>query len=509
MQNLPGVPIGRRLRLVATVAVSAIVLATIGVLASVKPTAGPAPVPTPVPTAVPTVSGPYGSINADTKANIRVGPEGTLAHRFQASTSSTLLSVRFSQRGGPIYGGTGGTLRISVRADDGSGHAAKAMLSSLIYNPGNADGSWTTYLDLPFPSPAAITKGTTYYIVFDNTDPDPTTNYISVNELFIYGKILSPRQPILTDSGYAVLLNGVVQGEYTADMDLTYADGAHDGLGYIGALIALYGVVSGPNDMVREHFTVSGIARSVSSASVRVRRTSGSSPLVVTLETDAGAVVESVSVPAASIDVSAPGGDDGGAVWVSAIFGATHILGTGATYNLRLSTAADTEYTTVPVLEGTRGGLRVRCLPRWRRPAHDERRGLDKPLSGWFRGHAVLLPIGGPDGAQTHHGRAFPAPEPTGPIVPGTDPGRWSRLNLIMKIARTDRAVPQHSPLQRSSSVPIEAPLRRPPADPPPWRPWHPDPRRVSRPRPHVLSSRAPRGARPYDGRRAWLQPPA
>jgi len=335
-----------------------ILLATLAVLVIAKPVAGPSPVPTPTPTLGPPVTGPYGSINADTKANLRVGPDGVIAHRFIASTTSALTSVRFSQRGGDVYsGGTGGTMRITVRPDDGSGPPSSTVLAAIDYKPGNAGGSWTTYLALSFPTPATLTKGATYQIVFQNTDPDPDVNYISVNELLVYNGILSPRQPLFADSAYAVLAKGRVEGEYTAVMDLTYANGVHDGMGYVEAMIARFGVVSGTDKMVREHFTVSADSRLVSSASVRVRRTSGSSPLIVTLETDDGVAIESVSVPAASIAVSAPGGDDGGAVWVTATFTSTHVLIAGTTYDLRLSTAGDTEYTTVPLREGTDKGF--------------------------------------------------------------------------------------------------------------------------------------------------------
>jgi hypothetical protein len=333
-------------------------------------TSTPAPTPAPTPTATPTTGGVYGSaVNADTKAQIQVGgpesgqPNARMAHRFQAGTTSALTSVRFAQRGGTGYsGGTGGTLRITVRADDGSGRPAAAALASTTITPGNPSGEWGTFNVATFPSPAVLTARNTYYIVFENADPAPTVNYISVNELFVFGNVLAPRQPGYGDADYAVLYAPAatwsVQGRYTADMDLTYADGSHDGMGYIEAMVTLYGVVSGPPNMVREHFTVSGGSRTVTTGSVRVRRTSGTSPLTVRLETAAGALIEAVDIPATAVPVSAPGGDNGGAVWVTAAFGSPHVLTNGASYNLRLSTAGDTSYTTVPVREGTDAGFR-------------------------------------------------------------------------------------------------------------------------------------------------------
>jgi hypothetical protein len=95
----------------------------------------------------------------------------------------------------------------------------------------------------------------------------------------------------------------------------------------------------------------------VRSASIRLRRSSGTSPLVMTLQTSAGVAIESVTVPAASVPVSAPGGANGGAVWVTAKFSSPHVLSNGASYDLRLSTASGTTYTTFPVRAGTDKGL--------------------------------------------------------------------------------------------------------------------------------------------------------
>jgi hypothetical protein len=310
------------------------------------------------------VSGLYGSgINADTKAQLQVGGVDTsaannrVAHRFQASTTSTVTSVRFAQRGGPGYSaGSGGTMRISVRADDGSGHPSGTMLTSVTYTPGNPSGNWTRFDKVTFSSPATLTKGKVYYVVFENMNSAPRSNYISVNETFVYGSVLSPRQPRWSDSDYAVLTTGSgswsIAGRYTGDMDVAYANGVHDGDGYVAAQIDYYGVISGSSDMVRERFTVSGSSRTISTVAVRMRRSNGSSPLVIRLETSSGSLIEAVSIPASSVASSSPGGDNGGQVWVTARFSSSHTLATGSTYNLRLSTASDTTYTATPIRDG-------------------------------------------------------------------------------------------------------------------------------------------------------------
>jgi hypothetical protein len=106
---------------------------------------------------------------------------------------------------------------------------------------------------------------------------------------------------------------------------------------------------------VREHFTVIGNGRIVSSASVRVRRTSGSDPLVISIR-EGDTVLASGEVPAAEVPVSAAGNDDGGSVWASVTF-PVRTLVAGTTYDLVLSTAASSAYTAAPIREGTDVGM--------------------------------------------------------------------------------------------------------------------------------------------------------
>lgn len=281
-----------------------------------------------------------------------------LAHRLRAGTTSTIMSVRFAQRGGSVYsGGTGGTLRISIQAD-ANGAPSGTVLGSVDYTPGNPSQAWAKYDELFLPVPVPVTKGTLYDVVFENTDADPEANYISVNELFVYGPTLAPRQPGLADADYAVLYatpnDWQIQDNYTADMDITYADGSHDGVSYVQNMTEYFGTVSGAAS-VREHFTVVGNGRIVSSASVRVRRASGSDPLVISIRAG-DAVVASGEVPAADIPISAAGGDNGGSVWASVTF-PTLTLTAGTTYDLVLTTAAASTYTAAPIREGTDVGM--------------------------------------------------------------------------------------------------------------------------------------------------------
>lgn len=302
----------------------------------------------------------YGSINIDTKANLRAGPDfSAISHRFRARQSSTFNSVRFSQRGGPIYsGGNGGIQLITLQTDDGNGKPSGTVLATRSYTPGNPSGSWTTYLDLNMPGTPSVTAGNFYHVVFANSD---SSNWISVNEVFIYGSVLNPRQPTYLDSDYAVLAKSGsswnVEGQYTAVMDITYGNGAHDGMGYIGNIVETYSTINGANNKVREHFTVTGTGRSVLTAGVRVRRASGNSNLILTLENNGGPTIDTIVIPASSVPQSAAGGDNGGSVWVFGNFASARTLALGSTYNLVLSTASDTTYTAATILTGIDDGF--------------------------------------------------------------------------------------------------------------------------------------------------------
>jgi hypothetical protein len=247
---------------------------------------------------------------------------------------------------------------ISVRRDDGTGRPSSTALSSLTYLPGNPiNDGWTTFLDLAFPSPAALAAGQVYFIVFDNVDAAPLTNFISINDLAVLGSVSSPRQPTVSDSDHGVLYSRYgswqLDPAYTMVMDLTYGNGSHDGQGYIEAMGAMIGIVNGPSNMIREHFTISGGDRTVSSASIRIKRTAGSSPLTLRLETATGVLVDSATIPASSVPLTALGGFQFGSEWVTGTFASAHRLTNGATYNLRLITSSDTTYATVPIREGT------------------------------------------------------------------------------------------------------------------------------------------------------------
>lgn len=306
----------------------------------------------------PSATGIYGSgIAADVKNNQRI--DGTrLAHRFRASTTANLVAIRFQQRGGPGYSlGDGGRMRVSVQTTSGPpDHVPSGtVLADVRLDPGNPDGDWTSYERYAFDQPPRLSEGRVYHIVFENLDGAPEENYISVNELFVFDRA-DAVHPALSDM-YAVLSrsNGSwrLQPRDVADMDLEYDDGTRDGQSYIENMCALFGVISGPEHMVRERFTVTGGERQVTSVGVRVKRNGGDAPLMVRLEDGDGALLESVEIPADSLESADPGCTRGGAGWLSADFSAEHRLLDGSTYQLVLGTTEGTTYSADPIREGT------------------------------------------------------------------------------------------------------------------------------------------------------------
>ncbi len=95
----------------------------------------------------------------------------------------------------------------------------------------------------------------------------------------------------------------------------------------------------------------------VSSAAVRVARTSGSGNLVVSLEDANGTVIDSFSVDTSSVPVMDSSVDGKAGVWVSGSFSTSHTLTKGSTYNLRLSTDSGTTLWTRGIQQGEMYGF--------------------------------------------------------------------------------------------------------------------------------------------------------
>jgi hypothetical protein len=311
----------------------------------------------PPPTPEPILDGPYGSgIGADALANTQVGgsssrsPNLLTAYRFRATESAVLRTIRIYLVDGDGYaGGTGGTMTISLRSDGpGPGHLpSREVLASTTVAPGNPIA--IGYLPLvTFPAPAILVAGELYHLVFENADPSPRLNYVSINALWT-SAVTTPRQPTLADLDWAQLIDDgtgwTVRPNFTPILDLGYDNGAHAGVGYMEVWVNASRLVSGPN-AVREVFTPT-VSRVVSSISVRVRKLTGTSPLTLRLVESAGPiVVAQADVPAASFGT--------GAEWVTASLPAPVVLHAGMAYQLLVSAPADTSFSIHAIERGDR-----------------------------------------------------------------------------------------------------------------------------------------------------------
>ena len=183
-------------------------------VATPVPTAAPtaAPTPTPKPTASPAPTAPpapptggsfYGpGIAADGLANTQVG--GTScgcanlmsSYRFRAGQTADLSSIHIYIIGLGHSGyaaGNGGKMNISIQKDDGSSnhHPSGTALASTTVS-GNGLGAFPT---IDFAAPASLTAGQLYHVVFKNTDPSPTVNFVRSTALSLNRASSRPARP--------------------------------------------------------------------------------------------------------------------------------------------------------------------------------------------------------------------------------------------------------------------------------------------------------------------------
>ncbi len=285
------------------------------------------------------------------------GASNTLvSYRFRAERSGALAGFRayWLNQDFPGYGGgTGGTIRVSVEADNAGVPSGSVLASTDVVHPAS------DFPLLKFPAPPALSAGVLYHLVFTNIDPNPRVNFVSVDCIWT-ATTFSPRQPGRSNEDFAVLEKlgtgaWTEQSRYTPILDLTYGSGAHQGQGYMEIEDTPL-AISGANSMVRERITVSGGDRVVTGAAVRVARTSGTGNLVMRLEDSSGSLIDSFVVSAGSVPTLSTGGTASG-VWVSGSFSAPRTLVNGATYHLRLSTDSSTSLWTRGIQQGSSYGF--------------------------------------------------------------------------------------------------------------------------------------------------------
>jgi hypothetical protein len=284
-------------------------------------------------------------------------------YRFRAESGGDLRGIRvffiWSFLKGGYHGGTGGVIRVELQEDDGSEEhlpSGKALASSLHPIKLAWDDS-AYYPFLTFDRPVSLRAGALYHCVFTNMDPDPEHNFVSLNAIFIRSAS-APQQPRLRDADWAMLIRsrgrtawslrrtpGTTEG-FTPIMEVAYANGAAQGVGYMEFWVHDPKPISGPA-MVREVFTVSGPPRRVTAVQVRVKHLAGEAALSIRLESGNGTLL-------AAGEARDPGE---GSQWAGCAFPAPVTLAPGATYHLVLQAKAPSRFEAFPMRKGSDKGF--------------------------------------------------------------------------------------------------------------------------------------------------------
>ncbi|HLJ15832.1 MAG TPA: fibronectin type III domain-containing protein [Bryobacteraceae bacterium] len=308
-------------------------------------------------------AGCYGpGVGSDGLANTVVGgiSGNIVSYRFRAGHTGSLqqIHVYLIQQHAGYSSGTGGQIQVTINADDGTpahNPSSTVLASYLLSNPAAATPS-IYFPVFVFSVPASLVSGQLYHVVFTDVDPSPTANYLSV-DAFYYIVPPTPVQPTIADTDWAELMSGPngtwsPRAGYTPILELDYQDGFSEGNGYMEGWVGAPENISGAAE-VRETITVSPARETVSSASIRVARISGSDPLVVLLEASDGTVIEQGQISADSIPLTVPTST----VWATYTFAAPHTLVGGQTYHLQFSSAATSTFQVFPIRKGLAYGF--------------------------------------------------------------------------------------------------------------------------------------------------------
>jgi len=315
----------------------------------------------------------YGpAIQADSLANTPVGKGGLeVSYRFKANPGGQLQAVRpfliwsFKKKG--YHGGTGGTLRVELQADDGSAaHLPSGqVLASNVQRMSILPTSDRFYPQLFFDKAVALKAGALYHLVFRNLDPDPEGNFLSVNALFNKNGC-APQQPRLAEGDWAMLFRTRAKPawvprrtpgtdeSFTPILEVDYANGASQGMGYMEFWMGAAKPIAGPAG-VREVFTVTGASRKVVALALRVRRLTGTGPLGFTLEQADGKVLATGQGEASQVPPSPPA-SLGGCAWMRFPLPTQPTLAVGRAYHLEFRAPAGS-YEAFPMRKGTDKGF--------------------------------------------------------------------------------------------------------------------------------------------------------
>jgi hypothetical protein len=303
-------------------------------------------------------------VQADALGNTVIGgaDRSTLAFRFRATWTGTVVAVRcyiiknVNGRSG-YSAGNGGTMRVTLRADSGQ-RPHVPVGPALATKTFGADAAGFFPL-IRFDQPAHVVAGRLYYVVFANVGPDPARNYVSINALYSASRL--GRGPAVPD-GLAVLEGDPTGGAtrwaprrslpheyYLPIVDLVGGEaGQHDGLGYMEVWDPK---PIGAGAKVRQLLRAEGTRPTrVDGASLRIRRRSGGTPLVLRLERADGQALASASLSAGAVPTRGPG-------WIHVRFSKPVKLAPGTDFALTASAAVGSSYEAFPIRKGTGFGF--------------------------------------------------------------------------------------------------------------------------------------------------------
>lgn len=323
--------------------------------------------PPPAPPATNSVN--YGpGIGSDGLGNTTIGPnQNKLSYRLQVQHTGYISAVQpyliMDHTG--YWGGTSGQILVSIQTDDGSSShnpSGQKLTSALLIDPDAVPTPTRYFPTFSFTGHAPVTAGEIYHVVFENPDPNPNVNFVSVDALY-QATAPDPSQPTMSDTDCAVLLfsnyggaTGTIwkprQG-YTPVVQINYDDGFTEGHGYMEVWVGAPQSISGTSS-VRETFTVSGQSDTISSVGIRAARMSGSAALTVRLENGSGTLIEQGEIPASSFPLST----SATYTWGVYKFAAAHTLANGQTYHLVLQSPASTVYQAFPIRKGSDYGYK-------------------------------------------------------------------------------------------------------------------------------------------------------
>jgi hypothetical protein len=321
----------------------------------------------------------YGNIIvANDLANTQLSAGVQYDNPIMFPRSGTITAVKKYWIASPGYGGgTGGTVKYELHADDGSAaHLPSATIlgQSSPVSGATAVSSGYQFMNVTFSAPIAVQAGVWYHLVAYNTDSNANTNNVSMDDFWDHcgnanltsfppyaNSCNEPRNPLIPDPQFGVLYkNGsgswIYRGGFTNIIDFTYGDGSHWGDGYMEEGSTAGGSFKGHTvsgtQQVGETFTVSGVDRTVSGLTVTVERVSGSSPLTAKL------ISGGQTIAVATNNGTIPQGSDSFAAGNQrfATFNLSATLKAGTTYQLQFSAPSDTTYIMHTVRDGASSG---------------------------------------------------------------------------------------------------------------------------------------------------------